>query len=367
MGRADYFRRTIAKMEGYVPGIQPKEKGWLKLNTNENPFPPSPKVMTALSAALNGSLAKYPDPTCDQLRRTIAKICRVKPSMVLVGNGSDEILAIIARSFLDRGRRALILHPTYSLFETIIEIQGAKLIKQKLDPDFTLPEEVFLRRADCAFVANPNPQAGTLFAKEDMARLAKTIGGILVIDEAYVDFAPRNCLPLVKKHRNVIVSRTLSKSYSLAGMRTGFAIASEALIEGMMKVKDSYNVNRLSQAAAIAALEDRDYFRNTVSAVKGERKFLTGALKKLGFRVLPSAANFILAEPPEALAAKDLYEELLARKVLVRFFDTKELRRYVRITVGNRQQNNELLKSIKLAMIRFKVDYPETSFGVVKF
>lgn len=362
-----YFRKNIERMQGYVPGIQPRGEGWLKLNTNENPFPPSPDVIEALSRALDGSLSLYPDPAADELRVTIARICRVKPDMVIAGNGSDEILSIITRSFLSAGKRALILHPTYSLFETLITIQGAGIIRQKLDPDFNIQDELFTKKADCAFIANPNPQAGTLFSREQMARLARTIGGILVIDEAYVDFAPRNCLPLVKKYGNVIVTRSLSKSYSLAGLRVGFAIAQPSIVEGMMKVKDSYNLNRLSQVAAVAALKDRERFKKNVGEIIRQRKFLSGALKTLGFRVMPSAANFLLATPPNGITAAQLYRELLERKVLIRYFDTKELRDYVRITVGSGGQNNDLLKAIKLSFIRFKVNYPETPFGVVKF
>ena len=362
-----YFRRAISRMEGYVPGIQPKEPGWLKMNTNENPFPPSRKVIDALKEALDGKLAKYPDPTADELRRTIARIHRVKKEMVLAGNGSDEILAIIARSFLEKGKTALILHPTYSLFETIVNVQGAKVIRQETGPDFSLPKGIFKQKADCAFIANPNPQAGTLFARKDMERLAKSIGGILVIDEAYADFAGRNCLSMVGRFGNVIISRTLSKSYSLAGMRIGYAISRPEMIEGMMKVKDSYNVNRLSQIAGTAALNDREYFRGNIAELKRQRTFLRKALQSLGFHVMPSSSNFVLAKPPEGITAKELYEELLARKVLVRFFDTDELREYVRISVGDSAQNNGLLKSVKLSFIRYGIDYPETSFGVVKF
>lgn len=362
-----YFRRNIVAMEPYVPGIQPKEKGWLKLNTNENPFPPSPRAIESAIAALNGNLALYPDPKADELRKTIGDIYHVGADMVIAGNGSDEILSIIARAFLDRGRKALIVHPTYSLFSTIAEIQGAKIIRQKLNSDFTLNEEIFTKKADCAFIANPNPQAGTLFSIGQMERLARTIGGILVIDEAYVDFAPRNCLPLVRKYKNVIITRTLSKSYSLAGMRIGFAISNRIIIDGLMKIKDSYNLNRISQIIAVEALKDREYFKKNTEEIIRQRKFLSKALKTLGFEVLPSASNFILVKPPSSIKAKKLYQELLARKVLIRFFDTKELKSYLRISVGNQAQNNDLLKAIKLSFIRFGVDYPETPFGVVKF
>ena len=362
-----YFRENIDKMKGYIPGIQPKEEGWLKLNTNESSFPPSPAALGALSRAINGSLALYPSPAADELRKTVAKTYRIKSDMVLVGNGSDEVLSIIARSFLEKGKKALILHPTYSLFETIVDIQGAKLIKQKLNDDFTLPDRVFTKKADCAFIANPNPQAGTLFSKDEMERLARRIGGILVIDEAYVDFSPRNCLSLVSKYKNIIVTRTLSKSYSLAGMRIGFAIAQKPVIDGMMKVKDSYNVNRLSQAVAIAALEDRLYFRKSVREIIRQRKLMMKALKLLGFEVMPSASNFILTKPPRGITARQLYRALLERKVLIRYFDTKELRQYVRITVGNNKQNSEMLNVIKLAFEDFNVDCPDTTFEIVKF
>lgn len=362
-----YFRDNIERMQAYIPGIQPKEKGWLKLNTNENPFPPSPKAVNAAKMAIDGGLALYPDPKADELRRIIAKIYRVNQDMVIVGNGSDEILSIIARAFLDKGKKALLLDPTYSLFSTIAEIQHAKIIRQDLNADFELPAEIFEKKADCAFIANPNPQAGTLFSTSQMERLARSIGGVLVIDEAYVDFAPRTCLSIAKKFRNVIITRTLSKSYSLAGMRIGFAIANSPLIDGLMKIKDSYNINRISQIIAIEALKDREYFKENTREIIKQREFLRKALKILGFKVFPSESNFILVKPPDAITAKKLYEELVTRKVLVRYFDTKKLKSYLRISVGSQAQNNDLLKAIKLSFIQFGVDYPETPFGVVKF
>ncbi len=353
-------------MKGYEPGFQPVEDGWLKLNTNENPYPPSPKVLETIKNSIDSSLALYPSPTAEPVRQKIARLYRLKPETILIGNGSDEVLAIICRSFLEKGKTLLITEPTYSLYEVLARIQNAKIKKIKLNPDFTLSENIFKQKADLTFISNPNPPAGTLFSKTQMNRLCKTASGIVVIDEAYVDFSTQNCLDLLKKYDNLIITRTLSKSFFLAGLRVGFAIARQPIIEGMMKVKDSYNVNYLSQIAAIAVLDDIRYFKNSIKKICQQREFLSNALKILGFKVFPSQANFILAQPPKVPAGK-FYQELYERKVLVRFFDAPNLRKYLRITVGTPEQMQEFLKAVKLSMIRFKISIPETSFGVVKY
>ncbi len=361
-----YFRENIQRMKGYEPGFQPAEDGWLKLNTNENPYPPSPKVLKTIKNSIDLSLALYPSPTAEPVRQKIARLYRLKPETILVGNGSDEVLSIISRSFLEKGRTLLITEPTYSLYEVLARIQNAKIKKIKLNPDFTLSENIFKQKADLTIISNPNPPAGTLFSKIQMNRLCKTAGGIVVIDEAYVDFSTKNCLGLLKKYDNLIIVRTLSKSFFLAGLRVGFAIARQPIIEGMMKVKDSYNVNYLSQIAAVAVLDDIRYFKNSIRKICQQREFLSNALRILGFKVFPSQANFILAQPPKVAAAK-FYQELYKQKVLVRFFDTPNLRKYLRITIGTPEQMQEFLKAVKLSMVRFKIKVPEASLGVVKY
>ncbi len=328
-----------------MPGIQPTDSGWLKLNTNENPYPPPPPLLKAIHNVAAEQLALYPPPLWDPVREKFARASGVKSEMVLVGNGSDELLSIITRCFVDKGDPLLVTEPTYSLYQVLADIQGAVIKKIKLGDDFSLPEELFEQSAPLTMISNPNPPAGTLYTAEEMARLAKSVDGILVIDEAYVDFARWNCLDLVTQYDNLIILRTLSKSFSLAGLRVGFAIAQKEIIDGMIKVKDSYNVNCLSQVAAAAAVDNRDYFEENIEKICRERKRLSTELEALGWRVFPSDANFILTEP-EGIQAREVYEGLLERKILVRFFDRPGLDRYLRITIGTVQQSQQLLTAI---------------------
>jgi len=340
-----YFRENIARMRGYVPGFQPSGPGWTKLNTNENPFPPSPVVIKALRGVSGERLALYPPPQSDLVREKYAAAFGFKPEMLFVGNGSDEVLAIITRCFLGQDSTMVITDPTYSLYDVLADIQGAKIIRLALDADFSLPEGLFNRAEELIIVSNPNPPSGALYPVEQMARLCRESRGVVVIDEAYVDFSRWNCLELINEYENLIITRTFSKSFSLAGLRIGFAIAQKPLIDGMLKVKDSYNVNILSQVAAAAAIDSIDYFMDNIAKVVGERERLSQELKDIGWRVFPSEANFILAEPRE-MQARAVYEGLLERKILVRFFDRPGLDRYLRITVGTPQQSAILLAAI---------------------
>lgn len=333
------------KMKGYVPGFQPVGAGWTKLNTNENPFPPPPAVMQALSDVTGEKLALYPPPQSTQLREKYAEAYGLEPEMVFAGNGSDEILAIITRCFLDRGSAQVITDPTYSLYDVLADIQDASTVKLPVGDDFSLPEELFGRSEKLVIVSNPNPPSGVLYPVDQMERLCRESSGMVVIDEAYVDFSRWNCLDLVRNHANLIVTRTFSKSFSLAGLRIGFAIAPKPLIDGMMKVKDSYNLNLLSQVAAAAAIDNIDYFMENVKKVVAERERLSSQLSEIGWRVFPSQANFILVEP-KGIEARAVYEGLLERKILVRFFDKPGLDRYLRITIGRPEQSDKLVAAV---------------------
>jgi histidinol-phosphate aminotransferase len=367
MSAPDLLRTTVDALAGYIPGIQPEGDGWLKLNTNENPYPPSPRVIQAIRDAAGERLALYPNPTAEPVRRAAAEAFGVEPEMVIVGNGGDEILAMIARAVLDKGDRVIVGDPTYTLVEVLVAVQGARLTRIPLRRrDFGLPERFFGRRAKLIYLPNPNAPTGVLHALDEIDRLCETADGIVVLDEAYVDFARENALALVRKYSNLIIVRTLSKAYSLAGVRVGFGVAPPELVAGLMKVKDSYNVNVLSQAAAVAALEDRAYWAECTRRVVDQREFLTGALVQLGFSVVPSGANFVFARPPKK-PARAFYDELVSRKVLVRFFDRPRVSDGLRITIGSEKQNHELLKALKLTMITLGLEVPDTPFGVVKF
>jgi histidinol-phosphate aminotransferase len=343
-----YFRPNIAAMHGYVPGEQPRNGGLIKLNTNENPYPPSPRVSAALRKAINPSLRLYPEPLSDSLRAVAASVYGVKPGNIIAGNGSDELLSMLMRSFIGPGDRVAFLAPTYTLYETLVEIQGGEKAAVDFPPDFSVPDTLAAQNAPVTILCNPNSPSGTLVSSRDIDRLAQAVSGMLVVDEAYVDFADNeaaSALSLIRQLPNLVVLRTFSKSFSLAGMRIGLAFAPEEIIAGMMKVKDSYNLNRLSLVAATAALQDLPWMTRNVRRIQRSRRKLIAGAKKLGFHVLPSQANFVLVQRPgENLSG--VYEELKCRKILVRFFDAPGLRDCLRITVGTSREVVALLSAL---------------------
>jgi histidinol-phosphate aminotransferase len=344
-----YFRKNIAALTGYVPGEQPRDNKVIKLNTNENPYPPSPRVFAALRKASNRSLRLYPEPLAESLRAVAASVYGVQPENILAGNGSDEILSIIMRSFVGPQDRVAFPVPTYSLYDTLVAIQQGERITVDYPQDFAVPEALSSQNAALTFLCNPNSPSGTLVSLQDIERLARAVSGILVIDEAYVDFAESDgasSLPLIKRLPNLVVLRTFSKSFSLAGMRIGLAFASEEIISGMMKVKDSYNLNRLSLVAATAALRDMPWMTRNIRRIQQSRSELSAGLRKMGFYVCPSHANFLMARKQEQ-NLKDVYEKLKSKKILVRYFDVPGLQDSLRITVGTPQEIRALLKEMK--------------------
>jgi histidinol-phosphate aminotransferase len=344
-----YFRKNIAALAGYVPGEQPRDEKVIKLNTNENPYPPSPRVFAALRKAINRSLRLYPEPLADSLRAVAASVYSVKPENILAGNGSDEILSILMRSFVGPQDRVAFPVPTYSLYDTLVAIQQGERITVDYPADFSVPEALASQNAALTFLCNPNSPSGTLVSVQDIERLARAVSGILVIDEAYVDFADSegaSTLPLIRHFPNLVVLRTFSKSFSLAGMRIGLAFASEEIISGMMKVKDSYNLNRLSLVAATAALHDMPWMTRNVRRIQRSRRRLTAGLRKAGFCVYPSHANFVMARRKEQ-NLKGVYERLKTQKILVRYFDVAGLHDSLRITVGTPEEIHSLLKELK--------------------
>jgi histidinol-phosphate aminotransferase len=343
-----YLRKTIAALEGYVPGEQPKSDGFIKLNTNENPYPPSPRVLSALRKAAGRSLRLYPEPLSDSLRSLAAAKFGLRPENIIAGNGSDELLSIAVRCFVGPGDRVAYPVPTYTLYDTLIAIQEGEKAPLDYPPDFSLPQALYNEKAALTFLCNPNSPSGTLVPVQEIERLAGSVTGILIVDEAYIDFAEGaevSAIPLIEKFSNVIVLRSFSKSFSLAGMRIGLAFAAEEIIAGMMKVKDSYNLNRLSLAAGVAAFEDHAWMARNVARIQRRRRKLTRGLKKMGFQVYPSQANFVMARR-QGENLSGLYEELKRRKILVRYFDLPGLKDSLRITVGTAQEVEALLKEL---------------------
>lgn len=344
----NFVRSTVRDMEGYTPGEQPGPSARVvKLNTNENPFPPSPRVMQAIREIEAENLRRYPHPTADGFRRAAAGILGISPDMILAGNGSDDILTIATRTFIPPGGSLAFPNPTYSLYPVLAQLEEARCVTVEWGRDFTLPIEALAEtRANAIYLANPNAPTGTFVSPMKVAELAKAFEGLVLVDEAYADFADDNCLALVRDRPNVVISRTLSKAYSLAGLRFGFAIAQPQVIAEMMKVKDSYNTDAISIIAATAAIEDQEYAKNNWDYVRSERQRLSSELTQLGWTVLPSQANFILATVPDG-RGREAYQGLKQQGILVRYFDLPGLRDKLRITIGQNTENNALLAGIK--------------------
>lgn len=343
-----YLRKNIPAVEAYIPGEQPHDGGFIKLNTNENPYPPSPHVLSALRKAVNRSLRLYPDPLADGLRSLAAATYGVRPENVLAGNGSDELLSLLARCLVGKGDRVIYPVPTYTLYDTLITIQEGEKVTINYSPDFDLPEALYSEAGALTILCNPNSPSGTLVSVDRIERLARSVSGVLVVDEAYIDFADgkgTSALPLTQRFSNLVVLRSFSKSFSLAGMRIGLAFAEEEIIRGMIKVKDSYNLSRLSLAAATAALEDFPWMMRNVAKIQKTRKQLTRALKRLGLTVYPSQTNFVMVRQRGQNLMR-LYEKLKNQRVLVRYFDVPGLRDALRITVGTPHEMKTLLHGI---------------------
>ena len=343
------IRKNISSMAGYVPGFQPPDsESWIKLNTNENPFPASPRVVEAIRAELGDgtSLSKYPDPPSRAGRSTAAKLYGVDPSQVIMANGSDELLNNLIRAFADDGEELGMVQPSYSYYLTLAEIQGARVTTFELDEKWQIRDFPERFTGKIFFLTTPNSPLGITFSNDYISELAGRCDGILVVDEAYADFADTNALELLKSHENIIITRTLSKSYSLAGMRIGLAIGPVEVIEALDKIRDHYNLDRLAQAAAVAALEDQGYFQNCVEQICATREAFTIALRNLGYTVQPSQGNFVFAIPPDHDGQR-VYAALFERKILVRHFPNGPLTHGLRISIGSRSQMDNCLAALK--------------------
>jgi histidinol-phosphate aminotransferase len=341
-----YFRDNVERAAGYTPGFQPKAAEVVKLNTNENPYPPSPQVMQTLARIRPEQLRRYPDPLGNAFREAAAELNGVSPENILCCNGGDDLLSIAIRACCDEGRPVAYPMPTYSLYPVLARLQDCEAIEIPFGEKFDLPAELATTGAALTIVCNPNAPTGSFVPVEEIASLADRLTGVLLIDEAYVDFAQQNCTPLVKAFDNVIVLRTLSKGYSLAGLRFGYAIAQKGLIDGLVKVKDSYNVDALAIALATAAIRDQAYFRQNVEEIKKERTALTEQLRSLGFIVPDSHSNFVFAQVANGSAGR-IHEQLAARNIFVRYWNAPGLQDKLRISVGTREQNQKLLSALK--------------------
>ena len=342
-----FFRPTIDTLHPYVPGRQPAARTRvIKLNTNENPYPPSPQALDVLQQLDGDRLRRYPHPLGDELREAVAEVLAVDPTWVLPGNGSDDLLTMLVRAVAGPGRPVVYPTPTYVLYRTLAEIQDAPVVEVPFDDRFVLPvEQLVAAQGALTFVANPNSPSGSAASTERLNALATALEGLLVIDEAYVAFADDDALTLVRRHANVVILRTLSKSHALAGLRLGFAIAHPAVLAGLAKVKDSYNVGVVAACVGAAALRDVEHTRRVVARITASRTRLAVALAALNCRVWPSQANFLLVRPPGG-DAKRVYRELEAAGILVRYFGGTSLSDTLRITVGTDEEQTVLLAAL---------------------
>ncbi|MFP3938405.1 MAG: histidinol-phosphate transaminase [Phycisphaerae bacterium] len=343
-----WFRDNIDRMAAYVPGEQTGETGVVKLNTNENAYPPSPRVLEALAEFDPDLLRRYPDAMATRFRRAAAKVLDVDAEWILPGNGSDDLIMMIARACTGPKRRMAYPTPTFTFYRTQADIENAPAVEVPFDEDFALPlEELAEANAAVTFVANPNSPSGTAVPVEQLDELAQRLDGLLIVDEAYIDFAePQFCsLKLPLQRENVVVLRTLSKGYSLAGLRLGFAVARPAILEGLLKTKAIYNVGAVPCLAGAAAMEDQDHKNANAEKICQARDKLSRRLEQMGFKVWPSQANFLMVRPT-AGDAERLYRELKDRGVLVRYFAGAATADKLRFAVGTDEQNEALVAGL---------------------
>ena len=345
-----YWSNRIKELEAYVPGEQPKDRRYIKLNTNENPYPPSPKAVEAMQGAIGDEMRLYPDPECSAVVEAIAQRFGIKKEQIFVGNGSDEVLAMCFPAFFDGDKPILFPDITYSFYPVYADLYQVPYETVPLSEDFTVPVDKMLQTNGGVIIANPNAPTGIALPLEAIERIAAgNLDSVVIVDEAYVDFGGESALPLINKYPNVLVVRTTSKAYSLAGLRVGWAMGNENLISALNTVKNSinsYTLDRVAIAGGAAAIADEAYFKACCDKVIATRERSIAALTELGFRCLPSSANFIFAGP-SAIAADELFVKLREKGVLVRYFKKPRINGFLRISVGTDEEMNALLAAIK--------------------
>jgi len=339
------IRPAVEAMHAYVPGEQPEGASVLKLNTNENPYPPSPKVFEALGSVTADLLRRYPHPTARDLRAAIADLHGLRPENVFVGNGSDEVLALFTRACAPVRGRVGYMTPSYSLYPVLSTIAELETVEYPLNDDFTwtVPAELDV---DLFLLTQPNAPTSLALPLDQVRRAARACRGVFLVDEAYVDFADETAVPLLAECPNLMISRSFSKSYSLAGLRMGYALGSAELIAALDKIKDSYNTDVLAQRIALAAVRDQACMLSNVTAVRGTRAETTRQLRARGFHVLPSQTNFVFARVPEGRDAAALYAALRDRNVFIRYFPGPRTRDWLRITIGTDEQMDRFLREL---------------------
>ncbi|WP_424766563.1 histidinol-phosphate transaminase [Paenibacillus sp. sgz302251] len=345
-----FWSPLAASLVPYVPGEQPKDKTYIKLNTNENPYPPSPKVIEAIKAAADADLRLYPDPTCEVLVQAAANYYGLPSQQVFVGNGSDEVLAFAFAAFFDPAKKLLFPDITYSFYKVYAKFYGLQTELIPLDHQFNVQVEQYAGDNGGIIIPNPNAPTAQLLPLDEIRKLLdRNPNQVVIIDEAYIDFGGQSAVQLISEYPNLLVVQTLSKSRSLAGLRVGLAFGSEELIDGLNRIKNSFNsytLDRLALAGAVASLEDEAYFRETTDKVIATRDRVSGQLAELGFKVTSSKANFVFISHP-SLAAKAIFQQLRDKGVLVRYFDQPRIDEYLRVSIGTDEEMNAFIRALQ--------------------
>ena len=349
-----YWSEKARLLQPYTPGEQPKFTNLVKLNTNENPFEPSPRVMEAMHDAIDGDLRLYPDPEANRLKQTIADYYHLSSSQVFVGNGSDEVLAMAFATFFQGKNNLLLPEISYSFYPVYCQLYDVQAQLIPLDNDLAINPEDYQNAQGGVVIANPNAPTGRLLSLEQIEQIVlANLEGVVLVDEAYIDFGGQSAVKLIARYPNLLIIQTLSKSRSLAGLRVGLALGQSELIAGMEKVKNSFNsypLDRVAQAGAIAAFNDEAYFRQTCKQVVENRQWLAEQLEALDFNVLPSAANFVFTSHAR-YAAELIYQRLHQLGIIVRHFKQLRINNYLRISVGTMKQQQQLIAALKTILI----------------
>lgn len=347
---SQYLSDLARSLKPYVPGEQPQVDRLIKLNTNENPFPPSPAVFAAIESLDKHTLKLYPDPNCVELKEKLAQVYGLTKEHVFVGNGSDEVLAFAFCAFFKKEKPILFPDITYSFYPVYCNLWEINYHTVPLGKDFQIQVDDYSAENGGVIFSNPNAPTGRALALEDIKLiLANNQKSVVIVDEAYVDFGGQSAVKLIKDYSNLLIVHTFSKSRCLAGLRVGYAMGNPELIDGLERVKNSFNsypLDRIAIKAAVAALCDQDYFNKTCGTICKTREFLTSELETLGFKVVPSMTNFVFTTHPK-MPAESIYKDLRQRGILVRYFKLPRIDNHLRITVGTRQEIEQLIIELK--------------------
>lgn len=348
---SQFWSRRVKELDPYVPGEQPKDQQFIKLNTNENPYPASPRALEAMVQEVGGSLRLYPDPNADSLKQSIADFYQIDKACVFVGNGSDEVLAHAFVALLKQDKPLLYPDISYSFYPVYCKLFGIESVAIPLNDSFEINVDDYQQENGAIIFPNPNAPTGIALGLGAVEQILQdNPSSVVLVDEAYIDFGGESAISLIDQYPNLLVVQTLSKSRSLAGIRVGFAVGDAELIKGLERVKNSFNsypLGRVEQAGATVAVQDREYFQSCCDKIIATRKATTEALEALGFSVLPSKANFVFAKPPEGKSAEALYLALKEKGVLVRYFNKPRISEYLRITIGTDQEMQQLIECLK--------------------